>query len=153
RRPATGAADTKTSAVYALVGRSAQRVDLAAKVFGQAVFIHDMMIEGMLHARVVRQPTAAARLVSVDEAAIRKGAMGPIEIVRLGSFVAIVGSDETTVEAAAQRADSHVAWDGADPLSPMQEEARWLLQRPSVDRLIGPPAPSSPGPGAARLEA
>ena len=30
---------------------------------------------------------------------------------------------------------SHVAWDGVEPINPFQEEARWLLQQPSIDRI------------------
>ncbi|HWD60410.1 MAG TPA: molybdopterin cofactor-binding domain-containing protein, partial [Stellaceae bacterium] len=44
------------------------------------------------------------------------------------------------------------AWDGLDPINPGQEEARWLLQRPSIDRNLGP-EPVDPVPGQARYEA
>jgi CO/xanthine dehydrogenase Mo-binding subunit len=37
-------------------------------------------------------------------------------------------------------------------LNPFQEEARWLLQQPSVDQTLGPP-PADPAPAAARREA
>ena len=76
-----------------------------------------------------------------------------IEIVRDGNFVAIVGADETVVEAAAAVAPSHVRWDGVEPISPFQEEARWLLQQPSIDRVVGAPPPEAPVPGASRREA
>ncbi len=62
-------------------------------------------------------------------------AKGPIEIVRHGNFLAILGADETVVEAVAAVAPGHVAWDGVDPINPYQEEARWLLQQPSIDRI------------------
>ncbi len=54
--PATASAASKSANDYRLVGRNASRVDLAAKVFGAPVFIHDMKLDGMVHARVVRQP-------------------------------------------------------------------------------------------------
>ena len=95
------------------------------------------VLDGMVHARVVRQPRRGATIATVDEAAIRRAAKGPIEIVRDGNFLAILGSDETVVEAAAAVAPAHVAWDGVDPINPYQEEARWLLQQPSIDRTIG----------------
>ena len=38
------------------------RVDLAAKVFGGAAFVHDMAMDGMLHARIVRPPSYNAQL-------------------------------------------------------------------------------------------
>ena len=146
-RNATGRPPTKSVADYRVVGQNAPRVDLAAKVFGGPAFIHDMALDGMVHARVVRQPRRGAAIAKVDEAALRRAAKGPIEIVRHGNFLAILGADETVVEAVAAVAPDHVAWDGLDPINPYQEEARWLLQQPSIDRTIGPPPPAEPTPG------
>jgi CO/xanthine dehydrogenase Mo-binding subunit len=151
-RPATGQAAVKRASEHRIVGRNAARLDLAAKVFGQAAFVHDMAMEGMLHARVVRQPRRGATIARVDEAAIKRAAKGAVELVRDGNFLAIVGSDETAVEAAAAVAPGHVAWDGVDPINPFQAEARWLLQQPALDRIVGA-APADPAPGAARREA
>ena len=152
-RNATGNARIRRPEDYTVVGRSAPRVDLAAKVFGEAIFIHDMTFDGMAHARVVRQPRPGATIATIDEEAIRRAAKSQkIEIVRDGNFIAIVGEDETVVEAAAAAAPAHVRWDGVEPLSPFQEEARWLLQQPSLDREVGAP-PADPSPGATRREA
>jgi len=137
---------------YREIGRDAARIDLAAKVFGAPSFVHDMVADGMVHARVVRQPRRGATIESIDEAAIRRAAKGAIDILRDGNFVAILGDDETAVDAAAAVAPGHVAWDGVDPINPGQEEARWLLQRPSIDRVLGP-EPVNPAPGQARYEA
>ena len=152
-RPARGAASTKASARRRIVGTNAPRVDLAAKVFGEPIFLHDMVLDGMLHARVVRQPRRGATLKAVDEAALRRAAKGPIAIIRNGNFIAITGPDETVVEAVAAVAPSHVAWDGVDPINPFQEEARWLLQQPSIDRVVGTPPSPAPTPAANRYEA
>ncbi len=151
--PATGSASSKDAADYRVVGRSAPRLDLAAKVFGEPIFVHDMTLDGMAHARVVRQPRRDATIKSFDEAALRRAAKGPIEIVRDGNFLAILGADETVVEAVAAAASNHVAWDGVDAINPFQEEARWLLQQPSIDRVVGPPRPADPGLAASRHEA
>jgi CO/xanthine dehydrogenase Mo-binding subunit len=108
-----------------------------------------MALDGMVHARVVRQPHRDATVTTVDEAALRRAAKGPIEIVRDGNFLGILGADETVVEAVAAVAPNHVTWDGVDAINPFQEEARWLLQQPSIDRTIGAPA----APAGSRLEA
>ena len=144
---ASGRAMPKSAADYRHVGGSAPRVDLAAKVFGQEVFIHDMTLDGMLHARVVRQPGRTASIVAVDEAAIRRSVKAPIEIVRSGNFLAIVGTSEAAVEAAAAKAAAHVTWDGVEPVSTFRQEARSLLQQPSIDRVIGSPLPDAPPRG------
>jgi CO/xanthine dehydrogenase Mo-binding subunit len=153
RRDATCRSPTKTVSDYSVVGRNMPRVDLAAKVFGGPAFIHDMVLDGMVHARVVRQPRRGAAIAKIDEAALRRAAKGPIEIVRDGNFLAILGADETAVEAVAAVAPDHVVWDGVDAINPYQEEARWLLQQPSIDRTIGPPPPAEPVPATARHEA
>jgi CO/xanthine dehydrogenase Mo-binding subunit len=152
-RHATGRATPKPASGYGIVGRSMPRADLAAKVFGEPAFVHDMTLDEMVHARVVRQPRYGATVAAIDEAAIRRAAKRPIEILRDGNFIAIVGEDETVVEAAATAAPSHVAWDRVDPLSPYQEEARWLLQQPSIDNLWGDPPISPPERGAKLYEA
>jgi CO/xanthine dehydrogenase Mo-binding subunit len=152
-RHATGQAPIKKPGDYRVVGRAAPRVDLAAKVYGEPVFVHDMVLDGMIHARVVRQPRRGATIKSIDEAALRRAAKGPIEIIRNGNFLAIAGADETVVEAVAAIAPSHVVWDGVDAINPFQEEARWLLQQPSIDRMVGAPPPSRRAPAASRYEA
>ncbi len=83
---------------------------------------------------------------------MRRAAKGPIEIVRDGNFLAILGVDETAVEAVSAVAPNHVTWDGVDAIAPFQEEARWLLQQPSIDRVVGAP-PADPPVGAGRYEA
>src|SRR5215468_2165713 len=136
-REATGTAVRKPVADYTIVGRNAARLDLPEKLFGAAAFVHDMALEGMAHARVVRQPNRGATLDSIDEAAIRCAARGSIGFVRDGNFLAIVGDDETAVEAAAGVAAAHTAWSGVERPSALQQEANWLLQRPSIDHVIG----------------
>jgi CO/xanthine dehydrogenase Mo-binding subunit len=152
-RHATAAAAIKAAAYYTIVGNNAPRIDLAAKVFGAPAFVHDMVADGMVHARVVRQPRRGATIASIDETAIRRAAKTLIQIVRDGNFVAIIGADETAVDAAAAVAPSHVAWDGVDAINPFQEEARWLLQQPSIDRVIGAKLPTGPTQGGAWREA
>jgi CO/xanthine dehydrogenase Mo-binding subunit len=150
-RPATAQAPVKPAAAHRVVGRNLPRLDLAAKVFGEPAFVHDMMPAGVQHARVVRQPRRGAVLGAVDEAAIRRAAKGEIELLRDGNFLAIIGADETAVEVAAAVAPNHVAWDGIEAIAPFQEEARWLLQQPSIDRVIG--APPAENAAAGRIEA
>ena len=98
-------------------------------------------------------PTAAPRIGSIDEKAIRRAAKGPIEFVRNGNFLAIVGDDETAVEAAGAAAVNHVTWQNVEAPTPTQQEANWLLQRPVVDRVFGAPdAGQSARPRALRSD-
>jgi nicotinate dehydrogenase subunit B len=149
---ASGGAKRKPVTELKTVGVSQARLDLPAKVFGRAAFIHDMTIDGMRHARVVRQPNRGAALAAVDEAAIRRAAKSPIEFVRNGNFLAILGDDEAALDAAALAAANHVIWQNVEKPAPLQQEANWLLQRPSIDRVIGAPEPAD-AQGRERFEA
>ena len=141
---ATGAAARKPVTDLKCIGAKIARLDLPAKIFGDSVFIHDMQIDGMVHARVVRQPNRGATIASLDENAICRAAKGPIEFIRSGNFLAIVGDDETTVEAASLAAASHVVWQNVEAPTATQQEANWLLQQPAVDRVFGAPGPNKP---------
>jgi nicotinate dehydrogenase subunit B len=145
-RTATASAAIKPAIDYRFVGRNAARVDLADKLFGAPVFIHDMKLDGTVHARVVRQPRPGGTIATIDEAAICRAGNGSVEIIRHGNFVAILGAEETVVDAAAAVAPGHVSWDGIDPINPLQEEARWLLQQPTVDQSLGAPLPNNARP-------
>jgi CO/xanthine dehydrogenase Mo-binding subunit len=149
---ATGAGKRKTAAEFKTIGQSSARLDLPAKIFGEAIFIHDMQLPGMVHARVVRQPNRGAAIAAVDEAAIERAAKGSIAFVRNGNFLAIVGDSETAVEAAGVAAPNHVTWQNVETPTSSQQEASWLLQRPAIDRLIGPPEPDD-AQGRRRAEA
>jgi len=136
---ATGAAARKALKDLKVVGVSSPRSDLPGKVFGEATFIHDMTIDGMRHARVVRQPNRGATIASVDEAAIRRAAKGPVEFVCNGNFLAILGEEEAALDAAALAATTHVKWTNVEKPALLQQEPNWLLQRPAIDHVIGAP--------------
>jgi CO/xanthine dehydrogenase Mo-binding subunit len=149
---ATGRSPPKAAAALRHIGQSSARLDLPDKVFGRPAFIHDMRLDGMVHARVVRQPNRGATIGSVDEAAIRRAAKTPVEFVRNGDFLAIIGGDETAVELAGNAAARHVEWHNVEAPTALQQEASWLLQRPAIDRTIGAPEPADPQ-GRERFEA
>jgi CO/xanthine dehydrogenase Mo-binding subunit len=149
---ATGGGVSKRVTDLKSIGTSSERLDLPAKIFGQSVFIHDMQINGMVHARVVRQPNRGATIGSVDENAIRRAAKGPIEFIRNGNFLAILGDNETAVEAAGVAAVNHVKWQNVEAPTSAQQEASWLLQKPVVERVFGAPDAGNPQ-GRERFEA
>jgi CO/xanthine dehydrogenase Mo-binding subunit len=143
RREVTGRAAPKAAGDYEIIGRSVPRRDLPAKLTG-AAFVHDLAPADLVHARTLRQPGRGAVLASLDEAAIAEAAGGEIEILRAGNFVAFVGADEATVEAAAAAAPAHARWDGARDIDRSEEEAASLRGRPSIDRTLG----AAPNPAA-----
>ncbi|MBK5960915.1 hypothetical protein CCR97_22305 [Rhodoplanes elegans] len=141
-RPATGGAPAKSPTRYRVVGQNLPRVDLPAKIEGRG-FIHDMTAHDLLHARVVHRPWQNARLASLDEAAIRRAAGTPIEILRDGDFAAILGAREYAVQRAALVAREKAVWEGGTPLPDTTNSPDWLLAQPARSRTVDtgtPPA-------------
>ncbi len=138
-RDATGTAAPKPRARHRLVGTSAPRRDLPGKLTGGA-FVHDMVLPGMLHARILRQPRPGATLAAVNEAALaRHGA----RLVRSGDFAAILAPTEATLRAAVEAARPR--WDNADTPTPAMAEAAWLATQPADIRTRGSEAAPPPG--------
>jgi nicotinate dehydrogenase subunit B len=140
----SGTAQPKPPSAYKVVGQPVPRRDLIAKVTG-AAFIQDIVRPDLLHARTLRQPSREARLASFDEVPVRKAAGQPIQIVRVGDFIAFVGEDETAVQRAAVAAPAHAQWTGVRQLTPAQQEATWFRDQPADDRHIGDPVATPSG--------
>ena len=51
---------------FSVVGNSVPRVDGADKVTGQAKYVADLVIPGMIEGKFLRSPYAHARIVSID---------------------------------------------------------------------------------------
>jgi nicotinate dehydrogenase subunit B len=134
----TGTVNPKPPSSYRVVGQPIPRRDLIAKVTG-AAFIQDITRPDLLHARTLRQPSRGARFAAFDENAIRRAAGAPIEIVRVGDFIAFVAEDETAVQRAAVAAPTHAQWTGVRVLTPLQQEAAWFRDQPADDRHFGDP--------------
>ena len=131
----------KPVAEHRVVGQSAPRVDIAAKAFGEAVFVHDVRLPGMLHGRVVRPPYAGAdhgefignTLESVDERSIAH-IPGIRAVVVIRDFVGVVAEREEQAEqACAQLAVRWKPWPGMPPLG---ELAQALRDNPATARQV-----------------
>jgi nicotinate dehydrogenase subunit B len=86
---------------YTTVGKPVPRFDLPPKVTGQAVYVHDVRIPGMLHGRVVRPPVINTPPVNIDEDSVRK-IPGFVKVIQQGSFVSVVAKTEWAAMQAAR---------------------------------------------------
>lgn len=75
---------------FKLIGTSARRLDLPAKVNGTAMFGIDAQPDGVKIATLAQSPAFGGRLKSVDDSAA-KAVKGVRQIVRLDDAVAVVG--------------------------------------------------------------
>jgi nicotinate dehydrogenase subunit B len=85
----TGLAKVKPVQELKIVGQSPQRYDIPGKVDGSAKWAVDVKLPGMVHARNVKPPVAGAKLISIDDSAVRR-LPGFIKVVSKGNYVAVV---------------------------------------------------------------
>lgn len=139
-QPPSGTARWKSQDQHRLVGTSTPRLDLPAKMFGGG-FIQDIVLPGMRHARVLRQPGPTARLAFLDEAAAWKAAGdADLDILTEGSFVAFISSSEAAAARAHAAAEPTTRWDTPRDLPPQVTEAASLKNMASTELEEGAPA-------------
>jgi nicotinate dehydrogenase subunit B len=143
-RAATGGAPPKPSAEHAIVGKSAARRDIRAKLSG-AAFVHDMELPGMVYGRVLRPPAQGAKLKTLDEAAIRV-LPGVVGLCVSGSFVAIAAAREEQAVAALEAARGMAQWEASPALPEPGEIAAVLPALPSTRTITS--TRQNPGAGA-----
>ena len=80
-------------------------------VRGNFAYIHDLDIQGMWHARVVRPPHVNARLIGIPETARSRLAKNGLKLVEDGSFLAVVGPQEWPVVDQALKLGPVCEWD------------------------------------------
>lgn len=134
-RPANPATRAKPAHLRKLAGRPTPRIDIPGKVFATRPFIHDLVLPGMLHGRVLRPPRPGARIESLDEAAM-SGIPGLVAVVRDGSFTGVVCDTEIAAEAALARLAGATRWSGGFPLPDEHDLAGWLKAQPAETSLV-----------------
>ena len=115
---------------YRIVGKSVQRLDIPGKVFGDASYLQDLRLQGMLHARIVRPPAYRAELtdINVESAA---GMPGVIKVVRDGNFVAVIAAREGQARNAAVALRKSISWDVPRDLPDEEGIYDWLKSAPA----------------------
>ncbi|MGH7633178.1 MAG: molybdopterin cofactor-binding domain-containing protein, partial [Gemmatimonadaceae bacterium] len=94
------AAPLKNPSAYTTVGRAVPRVELPAKVYGTHVYVHNVRVPGMLHARVVRPAAIGGTVAAINDHAARAIA-GVVDIVHRANFVGVVAvREENAIQAA-----------------------------------------------------
>jgi nicotinate dehydrogenase subunit B len=141
-RALSNKAKLKEPAQFKVVGKSAQRVELPAKVYGTHTYIQNVRIPGMFHGRVIRPPVHGAAPVHVDDSALKK-LPGHPQVVRQGNFLAVLADREEQVIRAAQALK--VEWGAADVWPHPQEIAQLLKRTAYTDKLVD--SAGEPGKG------
>jgi nicotinate dehydrogenase subunit B len=141
-----GAAQPRAAATYRVVGTSAPRLDLPGKFAGRPSYVQDMVLPGMLHARVVRPTHGFSTLISLGEIS------GPATIVRDGSFVGVLAEREEDAIAAAAKLRARSKWQEA-PAMP-DDIHTWLKQHVAERNIAKEKAdPAARARGVKRVQA
>jgi len=106
-----------------VAGRSEPRLDLPEKLFGEARFIHDLRMPGMVHARLIRPASIGAKLLSAPDFALRDG-----------DFLAVLAETEFAAERLALRAAREAQWSDSATLPP--DIRAWLAEAPGTDSIV-----------------
>jgi nicotinate dehydrogenase subunit B len=97
-----------------VLGKNIARLDLPRKIAGKPSYLQDMVLPGMLHARVVRPPFRFEKLKSIPEG----------EIVRDGSFIGVLREREEDAVLAAAKLRAKAQWERSP--EPPQDIHAWL---------------------------
>jgi nicotinate dehydrogenase subunit B len=128
-RQITEQALLKRAQEYRVVGTDVRRIDLVGKFTGAPSFVHDLRLPGMLHGRVVRARRPGARVLAVDERAVRDA-----QVIRLGNFIGVVAErEEQAIRAAAQL---QVTWEETADRPPTERLYDWMRAQPTTDHVI-----------------
>lgn len=133
-QPLTGNATPKPVSEYRLVGRGVPRRDLPRKLSGGA-YVHDVELPGLWHGRVLRPPSGAAQLLSIDVSALRAAVPG-LEVVVDGRFIGLVAEREEDAVRAVEAARVRTCWTMPADLPPPGDIREWLHQLPRASSEI-----------------
>jgi len=132
-------AGVKPSGPAKIVGKSAPRIDLPAKVAGKPAYVQDMTLPGMLFARIVRPSRPFSKLETLPSL----GSADGVTVVRDGSFVGVLAEREELAIAAAAKLRAKAAWKE----TPVPEDFHGWLRQNVTTRTILKEVQGSPPPG------
>ncbi len=112
-----GEAVAKPVGDYENVGRDIPRVDIPPKVFGDPIYIQDFRPPGVVHARVVKPPAYQSRLLELNAESLD----GNVDVVRDGSFVAVLADNEYRAVRMAEEVRPLASWS-----TPSEPQEDWL---------------------------
>jgi nicotinate dehydrogenase subunit B len=86
---------------FMVMATTAQRMDAVARVTGQSVYSRDVVVAGMLFAKVLRPPSFNAKLIDLDTS-VAERMPGVVQVARDGDLVAVLAETDEQAEFAAK---------------------------------------------------
>jgi CO/xanthine dehydrogenase Mo-binding subunit len=120
--PLQGTATPKNPSTYSIVGTSVPRVDIPLKVSGEFTFMQDMIVPGMVHARVIHPAGIHSNLVSIGDF---DPPVPGAQVVHQGDFVAVIADNEwDAIQGAANLKVVWSDWNGLPDMSDTSDVIR-----------------------------
>jgi nicotinate dehydrogenase subunit B len=121
--------------VHTVMGRPLHRVDIPAKVTGGVAYVQDLRLPGMVHGRILRPPSPAATLASIDASAVEK-MPGVLKVVRDGSFVGVIAQREWQAIVALRALAAAARWTERETLPAQPNLYQAVLGLASQDKVL-----------------
>jgi len=94
---------------FTYVSKPYMKVDSYEKVTGKAKFTGDLVLPGMVHARILRPPSHGAKLTSADVSAAEK--IDGVKVIKDGDFIAVVSENRDKVDEAIVKIKAEYSFD------------------------------------------
>jgi len=129
---------------YKLVSKAIPRDDIKLMITGQPVYVQDLRFPDMLHARIIRPPNYAAKLIRFNEAGLRLQFPDLVKIVIDGSFVGVITMNEYQAVQIQAVGQNFCEWESVEPIIPgsftsMKEYIRTLPAKKQEVKKLGQP--------------
>ena len=120
---------------FTVMNHPVPRVDIPAKVTGGPAYVQDMRPHGMLHGRMVRPPSPAAKLDHVDTSTVER-LPGVVKVVHDGDVLGVIAEDEWMAIQAMRRLATMAVWAETPSLPDETTLATVLTKLGSQDTVI-----------------
>lgn len=98
----------KPVSAYTIVGKPYKNSVVSSKISGDTVWVGDVKLPGMLHARIVHPATLGSKLVAAGE--VEKTQFPGARVVVIGNLVAVVSEHEWEAVQAAEQVAGDTKW-------------------------------------------
>lgn len=123
----------KPASEYRVVGQPIRRVDIPGKVNGTFIYVQNVRVPGMWHARMVH-PQRLGQVASRVDASSLGALRGRVRIVHENAFVAVAAEREWDAVVAARQLK--VEWTGGAPLPPSDRLDELLRATSATSRVL-----------------
>lgn len=104
----TGDPPLKPVSAYTIVGRPVKNPSLRPKISGETVWVGDVKLPGMLHARVIHPTTLGSTLISAGK--VDRAQFPTARVIVIGNLVGVVAQDEWEAIQAALTVAPETKW-------------------------------------------